>query len=210
MCVSALMERVMDPGSRTTTEERDCISRFEGNIPPANGTGAHRARRVFDQRSQPPHCTGLSGEPKAWFEAGRTPTGGEGRISPVADGRKREVLSSTACYWPQTRNYVNVTTWWCLMSPLGSSLMCSPTENLQGSQGILHSARRGARRRPFWHFSTWNVWSLLDSEGSVDTAHQDFDCHQVSRPSSRSFVPRRAPQHITAPSSGKHSLAQST
>ena len=65
MCASVLMERVVDPGSRTTTEEQDRISRFEGNIPPANGTGVHRARRVFDQRSQPPHCTGLSGDPKA-------------------------------------------------------------------------------------------------------------------------------------------------
>ena len=67
------------------------------------------------------------------------------------------------------------------MSPLGSSLVCSPAENLQVSRVRLHSARRGVRRRrPFWYFGMWNVRSLLDSEGSVETARQGLDCHQVT------------------------------
>ena len=99
----------------------------------------------------------------------------EGHVSPTADGRKREVSSPTASCRPQKMNCVKTRTGRRSMSPLGSSLVCSPVENLQVSQARLHSARRGVRRqRPFWYFGTWNVRSLLDSEGSVETARPGY------------------------------------
>ena len=92
------------------------------------------------------------------------------------------VSCPTASCQPQMRNYMNVGTGRRLMPPICLSLMCSPAEILQGSRSVLHSARRGVRRRrPFWHFGTWNIRSLLDSKGSVDTVCQGFDCHQVSK-----------------------------
>ena len=67
--ISALTERVVDPCSHKTTDERDGGSHFEfeGCISSANVSiaGTHRGRRVLDQGSPPPHHMGLSGDPKA-------------------------------------------------------------------------------------------------------------------------------------------------
>ena len=46
----------------------------------------------------PPHYSGQPGDPKAWFGDSRTLTGGEGRVSSMADGRRRESSPTASCY----------------------------------------------------------------------------------------------------------------
>ena len=180
--VSALTERVVDLGPHETTDERDGGSCFEyeGRILSANVSiaGTRRGRQVLDQGSPPLHPTWVCQatlRPDSELAGPRQVE--EGRISPTADGRKRDVSSCR----PKMRNCVKLRTGRRSMSSLCSSLVCSPAENLPVSQARLHSARRGVRRRrPFWYFDTWNVQSLLDSEGSVETARQGLDCRQVT------------------------------
>ena len=68
------------------------------------------------------------------------------------------------------------------MAPLSAPHECSPAENLQASWEVTTvSAHSGAkRRRSFWYFGTWNVRSLLDNEGPIETARQGPECHQLS------------------------------
>ena len=108
-----------------------------------------------------------------------------------------KVSCPTASCQPQMRNYMNVGTGRRLMPPICLSLMSSSAEILQGSQSVLHSAHRGVRRRrPYWHFGTWNIQSLLDSKGSVDTACQGFDCHQVSEDQRIDLVVRELNRYV--------------
>ena len=75
-----LTERIVDPRSHETTDERDGGSHleYEGCISSANVSiaGTRRGRRILDQGSPPPRHMGLSGDPKARLGAGRTLTGG--------------------------------------------------------------------------------------------------------------------------------------
>ena len=59
------------------------------------------------------------------------------------------------------------------MVPFRSSLTCSPVEGLHASQVVTtkHAHRRaklGSSKA--WYFRTWNVRSLVDNEGTVETA----------------------------------------
>ena len=58
------------------------------------------------------------------------------------------------------------------MASLRSSLACPPAEDLHTSQGDIsnNAHRRAKQRRKAWYFGTWNVRSLVDSEGTVETA----------------------------------------
>ena len=60
----------------------------------------------------------------------------------------------------------------CQMTPLRSSPGCPPAEDLHTSQEVTsNSAHRRAKRKcKAWYFGTWNVRSLVDNEGTVETA----------------------------------------
>ena len=61
------------------------------------------------------------------------------------------------------------------MPPLRSSPACAPAENLQPSRGKSRSRnahRARLKRFPVWHLGSWNVRSLVDCEGPVETARQ--------------------------------------
>ena len=68
-----------------------------------------------------------------------------------------------------SRNSVSVSTGRRVMTPLNSSLACSPAEGLHASQeGTFKCAHRRAKKRcKAWYFGTWNV---VDNEGTVETA----------------------------------------
>ena len=51
-------------------------------------------------------------------------------------------------------------------------------EDLRPSQAQSHCAHR-ARGKPHWWFATWNVRSMLDTEGSVETARQRQNTHHA-------------------------------
>ena len=64
------------------------------------------------------------------------------------------------------------------MASLRSGQGCSPAEDLQTSQGETSTnARRTSRTRDssVWHMVTWNVRTLVDTEGSIETARQRCD-----------------------------------
>ena len=84
---------------------------------------------------------------------------------------------------PHVRNRVSLSTGHRSMMPLNAPLACSPAESLQYSRDPKTSARRRVRSRSrvsYWHFATWNVRSLLDNEGSIETARLGPDCHQLA------------------------------
>ena len=69
------------------------------------------------------------------------------------------------------------------MASLISRQVCSPAEALHTSQGERSScALRASRvgRSSVWVLASWNVRSLLDVEGSVETARQANDLHVVT------------------------------
>ena len=60
-----------------------------------------------------------------------------------------------------------------MMASLLSCQDCSPAEVLHPSQGELSFSALQAKQKYLfscWYFASWNVRSLLDVEGSVDTA----------------------------------------
>ena len=59
-----------------------------------------------------------------------------------------------------------------MITPLNSSLACPPAEGLHASQEVTpnYAHRRAKRRCTAWYFGTWNVRSLVDNEGTVETA----------------------------------------
>ena len=62
------------------------------------------------------------------------------------------------------------------MASLSSCQDCSPAEALHTSQGEpTFCAHRASRLRGFsvWYVASWNVRTLLDMEGSIETARQD-------------------------------------
>ena len=88
----------------------------------------------------------------------------EGRVPPTASCR------------PQARNRMKTRPGRRSMSPLASSPVCSPAENLQNSRVRPHFAFRAKRKTSStWRLGSWNVRSLLDTEGPVETAKQGRD-----------------------------------
>ena len=68
------------------------------------------------------------------------------------------------------------------MASLRSDQGCSPAEALQTSQGetstnALRTSR--FRRSNVWHMVTWNVRTLVDIKGSIETARQRCDVSVV-------------------------------
>ena len=61
-----------------------------------------------------------------------------------------------------------------LMTPLNASChTCPPPEDLQPSEGKPSYALRKKQNKGFiWYLASWNVRSLLDREGSIETARQ--------------------------------------
>ena len=64
------------------------------------------------------------------------------------------------------------------MASLTSRTGCTPVESLQCSRETANSAHRRAKGVRF--IGTWNVRSLLDSEGPIEVARQSPACHQIS------------------------------
>ena len=61
------------------------------------------------------------------------------------------------------------------MSPLNSHNISAPVEDLHTSQGCTSCAHRAKKKGWSWRFASWNVHSMLDVEGSVETARQGRD-----------------------------------
>ena len=72
----------------------------------------------------------------------------------------------------QARKSMKVSTGRRPMASLRSSLACPPAEDLHTSQGdIPNNAHRRAKQRcKVWYLGTWNMRSLVDIEGTVETA----------------------------------------
>ena len=80
-------------------------------------------------------------------------------------------------------NRVSLSTGRRSMVPLSTSLECPYAEELQDSHQVSNRAHRRAKlRRRAWFFGTWNVRSLVDNEGSIDTARLS---HEVNEPEDR-------------------------
>ena len=60
------------------------------------------------------------------------------------------------------------------MPSLHSPLACSPAEDLRSSR-VQHSTAFKTKNASSWRIASWNVRSLLDSEGPVETARQGRD-----------------------------------
>ena len=68
------------------------------------------------------------------------------------------------------------------MAPLGSCQDCFPAEALQPSQGEPSLNAHGASkvlRSSVWVLASWNVRTLLDVDGPIETARQGADDMQV-------------------------------
>jgi len=68
------------------------------------------------------------------------------------------------------------------MASLSSSQGYSPAENLHPSQGeTLSGAHRASRAgSAAWYLATWNVRTLLDMDGSIETVRQGSESGEVS------------------------------
>ena len=66
------------------------------------------------------------------------------------------------------------------MTPPNLFQVCSPAEELQPSRGVQRLARRArrGRRSITWKLSTWNMRSMVDTEGPVKIASQRADSHR--------------------------------
>ena len=60
----------------------------------------------------------------------------------------------------------------CLMAPLGSSLVCTPADNLRHYQVLLRYTKNKGEKE-------YGIWSLVDIDGPVETAQQGTETHQV-------------------------------
>lgn len=67
-----------------------------------------------------------------------------------------------------------------MMVPLRQRQGCSPAEELHPSQGVPSNARRAIGVLvPSWVLASWNVRTLLDVEGAIETARRGDDDAQV-------------------------------
>ena len=56
------------------------------------------------------------------------------------------------------------------MAPLSSCQVRKPAEDLQSSQGTNHARRRKQKQSHSWRVGTWNVRSMVDTEGPIAIA----------------------------------------
>ena len=98
----------------------------------------------------------------------------EGSHSPTADGQMRTDVPMASCLTKQARSKVSASTGHFSMASLHSPLACPPAETLQSSRAKSNSAFKAekSRKDPVWYVGTWNVRTLLDNEGPVETARQ--------------------------------------
>ena len=69
------------------------------------------------------------------------------------------------------------------MTQLSAPPECSYAEELQASRQVSNRAHRRAKlKRCAWFFATWNVRSLVDNEGTINTARLS---HGISEPEDR-------------------------
>ena len=61
------------------------------------------------------------------------------------------------------------------MPSLEPHLASAPAEDLHTSQVHMSRAHRAKKKGWTWRLASWNVWSMLDAEGSVETARQGRD-----------------------------------
>ena len=62
------------------------------------------------------------------------------------------------------------------MASLAACQTYSPAEDLQPSQADSHHAHRARKRKPSsWHLGSWNVRSMVDTEGPVEIASSRGD-----------------------------------
>ena len=63
------------------------------------------------------------------------------------------------------------------MTSLNTCQVCSPAENLQSSQGRCHLAHKARKRKRTltWRVGTWNVRSMVDTDGPVEVASAKVD-----------------------------------
>ena len=70
----------------------------------------------------------------------------------------------------------------CSMASLTACQTCSPAEDLQPSQASSHHAHRARKRKPSsWHLGSWNVRSMVDTEGSVKIASSGGDRRKTGK-----------------------------
>ena len=73
-------------------------------------------------------------------------------------------------------DYVYLGTGHRLMESLTACQTCSPAEDLQPSQASSHHAHRASKRKPSsWHLGSWNLHSIVDTEGPVEIASSRGD-----------------------------------
>ena len=67
------------------------------------------------------------------------------------------------------------------MAPLNACRNCPPVEDLHTSRGIPSCAHRARQSRmsSVWYLESWNVRTLLDAEGSIETARQGREVEVV-------------------------------
>ena len=120
------------------------------------------------------HTPGLSDIPEVWLGADGTPTGEGGR--PIPNGRQADedherpnglLSDQTDEDYGESQYRVSLD---------GATTLthagCPPTESLCGSQAKHKAFRVKSGARVDWYTGTWNVRSLLDNEGSIETARQ--------------------------------------
>ena len=65
------------------------------------------------------------------------------------------------------------------MVSLNTCQVCSSAEDLQTSQGRYHLARRARKKKTLtWRVGTWNVRSMVGTDGSVEVASTRVDSQQ--------------------------------
>ena len=64
----------------------------------------------------------------------------------------------------------------CSMASLTACQTCSPAEDLKSSQASSHHTHRARKRKhSSWHLGSWNVRSMVDTEGPVEIASSGED-----------------------------------
>lgn len=88
-----------------------------------------------------------------------------------------------SCLAKQARMKVSRGTGRSRMAPPRSPPVCPPAESLRDSRVNFSALRARYRARVDWYVGTWNVRSLLDNEGPIETARQsrERDCNEDRR-----------------------------
>ena len=90
------------------------------------------------------------------------------------------------------------------MVSLTACQTCSPAEDLQPSQDSSHHTHRTRKRKPSsWHLGSWNVHSMVDTEGPVEIASSRGDRGQDRKVDLIMREMRRYNMKVTAPQETK-------